>query len=69
MPSSGLWRRVDLVGTDVSEKRQFPQDLHGATSQKTAFFNLLIYSILNSDTIIYLIYSLQFIDKSDVILK
>jgi hypothetical protein len=61
-----MWRRVDLVLTDVSEerilsifrveksnfgsayiylltlvppKRRFTQDLHGATSQKTAFFS------------------------------
>jgi hypothetical protein len=45
MPSSGMWRPVDLVGTDVSEERiasifrvekygerRFTQDLHGATS-------------------------------------
>jgi hypothetical protein len=78
VPSSGMWRRVDLVWTDVSEeriasiiriknsrarnqreqvaadspriflplrwrryvppKRRFTQDLHGITSQKTAFF-------------------------------
>jgi hypothetical protein len=75
MPSSGMWRRVDIVRTDVSEeriasifsveksareepawavcsckflpwrwmryalpKRQFTQDLHGATCQRTAFF-------------------------------
>jgi hypothetical protein len=33
-----MWRRVDLVWTDVSEERQFTQDLYDATSQKTAFF-------------------------------
>jgi hypothetical protein len=69
MPSSGMWRRVDIVWTDVSEERiasifrveksaseeptwagdcrlwtdvseerRFTQDLHGATSQKTALF-------------------------------
>jgi hypothetical protein len=38
MPCSGMWRSVDLVRIDVSEERQFTQDLHGATSQKTAFF-------------------------------
>jgi hypothetical protein len=48
MSSSGMLRRVDLVWTDVSEeritsryippKRHFTQDLHSATSQKTAFF-------------------------------
>jgi hypothetical protein len=62
MPSSGMWRRIDHVWTDLSEeriasifkigkpqarnqreqvaapKRRFTQDLHGATSQKTAFF-------------------------------
>jgi hypothetical protein len=52
--SSGMWCRVDLVWTDVCEepawaggcrlrryvpqKRWYTQDLHGATSQKTAFF-------------------------------
>jgi hypothetical protein len=81
MPSSGMWRRVGLMWTDISEehiasifrveksaserdtsshlltlvprlriflswrwrrnvlpKRRFTQDLHGTTSQKTAFF-------------------------------
>jgi hypothetical protein len=37
MPSSGMWHRVDLVCSDVPPKRRFTQDLHGATSQKTAF--------------------------------
>jgi hypothetical protein len=37
IPSSGMWRRVALVCTDVT-KRRFTQDLHGATSQKTPFF-------------------------------
>jgi hypothetical protein len=37
MPSSRMWRRVDLVRTDVPPKRRFTQDLHGATSQKTVF--------------------------------
>jgi hypothetical protein len=46
---SGMWRRVDLVWSDVSEeritsiflvpqKRRFTQDLYSATFQKTAFF-------------------------------
>jgi hypothetical protein len=68
MSSSGMWRYVDLVWTEVSEegiasifrvenprarnqskqvdadwadvppKSRFTQDLHGDTSQKTAFF-------------------------------
>jgi hypothetical protein len=38
MPSSGMWRCVDLVWTTVHPKRRFTQDLHKATSQKTAFF-------------------------------
>jgi hypothetical protein len=38
MPSSGMWRRVDLVSTYVSEERRFTQDLYGVTSQKKAFF-------------------------------
>jgi hypothetical protein len=33
-----MWRRVDLVCTEVSEDRRFHQDYPGATSQKTAFF-------------------------------
>jgi hypothetical protein len=33
-----MWLRVDLVRTDVPSTRQFTQDLHGATSQKKAFF-------------------------------
>jgi hypothetical protein len=33
-----MWRRLELVSTDVSEERRFTQALHGATSQKTAFF-------------------------------
>jgi hypothetical protein len=39
MPSSVMWRRIDIVWTDVSEEREFIQDLHDATSLKTAFFN------------------------------
>jgi hypothetical protein len=31
MPSSGMWRRVDILCEPT-------QDLHGDTSQKTAFF-------------------------------
>jgi hypothetical protein len=38
MPSSGMWRCADLVWTDVWEDRRLTQDLHSATSQKTAFF-------------------------------
>jgi hypothetical protein len=38
MPSSEMRCRVDRVWTDVSEERQFTQDVHGSTSQKTAFF-------------------------------
>jgi hypothetical protein len=53
IPSFGMWRRVDLVWTDVPRsrifqpwrwrryvppKRRVTQDLHGATSQKTAFY-------------------------------
>jgi hypothetical protein len=38
MPSSGMWRRVDLVCTVVPPKGRVTQDLHGAISQKTAFF-------------------------------
>jgi hypothetical protein len=38
MPSSGKWRRVDLMWTDVPPKRRFIQALYDATSQKTAFF-------------------------------
>jgi hypothetical protein len=38
MPFSGMLRRVAVVRTDVSEERRFPQEPHGVTSQKTAFF-------------------------------
>jgi hypothetical protein len=38
MPYSGTWHSVDLILADVSEERRFTQDLHSATSQKTAFF-------------------------------
>jgi hypothetical protein len=49
MTSSGMWRHVDLVWTDVSEEHiisilrveksvRFTQDLHSTTSQKMAFF-------------------------------
>jgi hypothetical protein len=57
MLSSGMWLLVDLVSTDVSEesiawrwrryvppKRRFKQDLHGATSQKTASWIFLCLS-------------------------
>jgi hypothetical protein len=85
MPYSGLWLRVDLMSTDISEeriasifrveprmrnhhltlvprprfslpgswrryvppKRRFTQDLHGATSQKTAFFIVTAVEISN----------------------
>jgi hypothetical protein len=48
MSSPGMWHRVGLVKTDVSEKSvahvppklQFLQNPHGATFQKTAFFIL-----------------------------
>jgi hypothetical protein len=61
MPSSGMWRHVDLGcshmltlvprsrifypedGGDIfPPKRQFTRDLHGATSQKTAFFKTIL---------------------------
>jgi hypothetical protein len=38
MPSSGMWHRVALVRTDIPLQLQFPQQPHGVTSQKTAFF-------------------------------
>jgi hypothetical protein len=38
MPSSGMFRRVALVRTDVTEERQFFQEPHDVTSQKTVFF-------------------------------
>jgi hypothetical protein len=41
MPSSGMWRRLDLAWTDVSKERRFTQDLHDATSQKKTFFTSL----------------------------
>jgi hypothetical protein len=38
MPSSGMWRCVDLVCTDVPPKRLCTQYIHGATSKKKTFF-------------------------------
>jgi hypothetical protein len=35
--------RIDLMWIDVSEERQFTQDLHGATSQKT---NTYLFTVL-----------------------
>jgi hypothetical protein len=51
MPSSGIWRRVDIVWIDVSEERRFTQDLQGATSQKTAFFMVTAVKISDRTTI------------------
>jgi hypothetical protein len=53
MPSPGMWNRVDLVKTDVSEKRvahvppklPFLQNPHGAALQKTAFF--ILFEVTN----------------------
>jgi hypothetical protein len=42
MSSSGMWRCVDLVWTDLPPKRRFKQYVHSATSQKTAFFDIWI---------------------------
>jgi hypothetical protein len=47
MPSSGMLRRVALVRTDVPPKRQFLQEPHGVTSQKTAFF--IVISVKTSN--------------------
>jgi hypothetical protein len=47
MPTSGMWRHVDLVLTDVSEERLFTQDLHGATYQKMTFFIVTAVKISN----------------------
>jgi hypothetical protein len=33
-----MWRRVDLVRTDIHLKRRFLQDRHDATFQKMEFF-------------------------------
>jgi hypothetical protein len=38
MPSSGMWRRVDLVRIDVLPKCRFLKDQFDAIYQKTAFF-------------------------------
>jgi hypothetical protein len=109
MSSSGMWRRVYLLWTDVSEecvasifrvekrcfrlvaqpasnlptlvprsriflawrwrwhvpqKRRFTQDLHGATSQKTAFFIVYSCENLNSYTIDIIISFLQIRGRS-----
>jgi hypothetical protein len=42
-----MWCRVDLVCTVVLPKRRFTQDLHGATSQKTAFFIVTVVKTSN----------------------
>jgi hypothetical protein len=42
-----MWPRVDLVLTDVSHKRRFAEDLHGATSQNTALFIVTAVKISN----------------------
>jgi hypothetical protein len=52
MPSSGMWRRIDLVLTDVPSKRRFTHDLHSATSQKTAFFIVTVMKTSNLTIII-----------------
>jgi hypothetical protein len=53
MPSYGMWRCVDLVWTDVSEKeRRFTQKLHGATSLNTAFF--IVTAVKTSNLTVFL---------------
>jgi hypothetical protein len=60
MPSSGMWRRVDLQGRKIRERGtsvsrwlqtgppgRFTQDLHGATSQKKAFFIVTALKVSN----------------------
>jgi hypothetical protein len=47
MPSSGMWRRVDILLTDVPPKRRLTQYLHDATSQKTAFFIVIAVKTSN----------------------
>jgi hypothetical protein len=42
-----MWRLVYLVRTNVSEERQFLQDPHSATPQKTAFFVVTAVKALN----------------------
>jgi hypothetical protein len=38
MQSSGMLRRVALVGIDIPPKRRFLHEPHGVASQKTVFF-------------------------------
>jgi hypothetical protein len=42
-----MWRPVDLVWTDVSEERRFPENLHGPTSQETELF--IVTAVETSD--------------------
>jgi hypothetical protein len=42
-----MWRGVEIVLTEVSEERRLTQYLHGATSQKTAFF--IVTAVKTSD--------------------
>jgi hypothetical protein len=102
MPTSVMWRRADLVWTDVSggmhlnvsadtcsrwflargffypedggdtflRKRRFTQDLHGATSQKTAFFviNAVKISILQHQYELRLYHKTTFITEMSFLL-
>ena len=42
-----MWRRVEVVLTDVPLKRRLTQLLQGATSQKTAFFIITVVKTSN----------------------
>jgi hypothetical protein len=56
-----MWRRIDLVWPDVSEERRVTQDLHGATSHKTAFFIVTAVKTSNLTIIVGYINGIQFI--------
>jgi hypothetical protein len=51
MPSSGMWHRVDILLTDVSEERRFTQDIYGATSLFSGKTEAIRFSEMSVHTI------------------
>jgi hypothetical protein len=43
IPSSAVWRCINLVWTVISEERRLTRDVHGAASQKMVFFKSHTY--------------------------
>jgi hypothetical protein len=50
-----MLHHVALVRTDVSEERQFLQEAHSVTSQKTAFFIVTAVKTWNPTTLPFLV--------------